>query len=61
MLAWRARFPQKIWPNHPQLTLFLIAIAMCVLLQFVWSEDELKPHSGTPAKTDSKTDSPKPH
>ena len=44
MLAWWLRFPHRIWPAHPYFADFLIALILCVVLQFVWSDpmSELK-------------------
>lgn len=44
-LAWRLRFPHRIWPAHPYLADFLLAVIMCVVLQFSWSDPESKPKS----------------
>jgi hypothetical protein len=38
ILAWRLRFPHRIWPAHPQLADFLLALIMCLVLQFAWSD-----------------------
>jgi hypothetical protein len=37
-LAWWLGFAQKIWPAHPQLADFLLALVICIVLQFTWSE-----------------------
>jgi hypothetical protein len=44
MLAWWLRFPHRIWPAHPYLADFLIALILCVVLPSVWSDptSELK-------------------
>ena len=44
MLAWWLRFPHRIWPAHPYFADFLIALILCVVLQFAWSDpkSELK-------------------
>jgi hypothetical protein len=44
MLAWWLRFPHRIWPAHPYFADFLIALILCVVLPFVWSDptSELK-------------------
>jgi hypothetical protein len=46
-LAWWFRFPQRIWPAHPQLADFLLALALCIVLQFAWSDPKSKPESGS--------------
>jgi hypothetical protein len=38
MLAWWLRLPHRIWPAHPQFADFLMALVLCGVLQFVWSE-----------------------
>jgi hypothetical protein len=38
ILAWKIRLPHRVWPVHPQLASFLIAIAICVILQLAWTE-----------------------
>ncbi|MFZ0808507.1 MAG: hypothetical protein WAN03_20105 [Candidatus Sulfotelmatobacter sp.] len=43
IIAWRMRLPQKIWPAHPQWFDFLLALALCVVLQLVWSDPEPAP------------------
>ena len=37
-LAWWLRLPQRIWPTHPQLADFFMALILCGVLQFVWSD-----------------------
>jgi len=43
MLAWWLRFPQRIWPAHPYFTDFLMALILCIVLQFVWSDPKIEP------------------
>jgi hypothetical protein len=38
MLAWWLGFAQRIWPAHPQLADFLLALVICIVLQFTWPE-----------------------
>ncbi len=38
ILAWWLRFPHRIWPAHPQLADFLLALIVCLVLQFAWSD-----------------------
>ena len=40
MAAWWLHFPAKIWPEHPMLADFLMALTLCIVLQLVWSEPE---------------------
>ena len=42
MLAWWLGFAQRIWPAHPRLADFLLALAICAVLQFTWSEPDKK-------------------
>ena len=37
-VAWWLHLPAKVWPEHPMLAEFLMALALCVVLQFVWSD-----------------------
>ena len=43
MLAWWLHVPQKIWPAHPQFADFLLALGICLVLQFTWSDPKKKP------------------
>jgi len=36
LVGWWLRLPQKVWSEHPYLADFLMALALCVVLQFVW-------------------------
>jgi ABC-type Fe3+-siderophore transport system permease subunit len=38
MLAWWLGVAQRIWPAHPQFAVFLLALVICLILQFTWSE-----------------------
>ena len=38
MIAWWLHLPAKVWPEHPMLADFLMALALCVVLQLVWSD-----------------------
>jgi len=38
MVAWWLHLPAKVWPEHPMLADFLMALALCVVLQLVWSD-----------------------
>jgi hypothetical protein len=37
-LAWWFGFARKIWPAHPGLAGFLIALIICIVLQVTWSD-----------------------
>ena len=38
MVAWWLHLPVKVWPEHPMLADFLMALALCIVLQLVWSD-----------------------
>jgi len=38
LVAWQFHFAHKIWPAPPQLADFLLALIVCVVLQFTWSD-----------------------
>jgi uncharacterized membrane protein YkvI len=40
MLAWWLGFAQKIWPVHPQFAVFLLALVICIVLQFTWPKPD---------------------
>ena len=40
MLAWWFGVAHKIWPAHPQLAAFLLALAICIVLQVTWPKPE---------------------
>lgn len=42
ILAWQIRLPHKIWPEHPQFADFLMALVMCLVLQFTWPDGKKK-------------------
>jgi hypothetical protein len=61
ILLWRVRVPHKMWPAHPRLAYFLLAIILCVALQLTWSDpDEVEKVSVEqrrgPENAESKTD-----
>lgn len=43
ILAWRLRLPHRIWPAHPQIADFLLALIICLVLQFSWSDPKPEP------------------
>jgi hypothetical protein len=45
-LAWWTRVPHRLWPDHPQLALFFLTLALCVLLQFAWTDSKTSPKDG---------------
>ena len=38
MVAWWLHLPAKVWPEHPMVADFLMALALCIVLQLVWSD-----------------------
>ena len=42
MLAWWLGIAERIWPAHPQLAVFLLALVLCLILQFAWQEQDGK-------------------
>jgi hypothetical protein len=36
-LAWWFHLPQAIWPDHPMLADTLLALALCLVLQYTWT------------------------
>jgi len=40
MLAWWLGFAHRIWPAHPQFADFLLALVICIVLQFTWPEPD---------------------
>jgi hypothetical protein len=38
ILAWWLGIDRRIWPAHPQLADFLIALGLCIVLQFTWPD-----------------------
>jgi hypothetical protein len=59
LLAWKIRLPHRVWPTHPQLASFLIAIAICVVLQVAWTEQS-KPNQEVPKSARPENMNPKP-
>lgn len=43
ILAWQLRLPHKISPAHPYVMDFLLALILCLVLQFVWSDPKVEP------------------
>ena len=43
IIAWRMRVPQKVWPAHPQVADFFLALIVCIVLQVVWNDPEPAP------------------
>jgi hypothetical protein len=50
MLAWRIHLPQRIWPMHPMLAITLLALALCILLQFAWIEPDQANETRMPSR-----------
>jgi len=42
-LAWKLGIAHKIWPAHPYLADFLIALACCIVLQVTWTDPKKQP------------------
>jgi ABC-type Fe3+-siderophore transport system permease subunit len=40
MLAWWLGIAKRFWPAHPQFALFLLALVICVVLQFTWPQPD---------------------
>jgi hypothetical protein len=43
ILAWQLRLPHRISPAHPYFTDFVLALILCLLLQFAWSDPKAAP------------------
>ena len=39
-LAWYLGFSRIIWPEHPHSADFLLALVICLVLQFTWPEQK---------------------
>jgi hypothetical protein len=39
-LAWWVRLPHRIWPEHPFLCLFLVALVLGIVLQVAWPDSK---------------------
>jgi hypothetical protein len=46
-LAWWLHFPHRIWPAHPYFADFLMALALCLVLQFAWHDPKPEPKKET--------------
>jgi len=40
ILAWQLHMPHRLWPAHPQLASFLMALILCVILQLIWTNSK---------------------
>ena len=49
-VAWWARIPQRMWPEHPMLADLLMGIVLCVLLQVLWAEPKSAAKKEEPGK-----------
>jgi hypothetical protein len=45
-LSWWLGFAQKIWPQHPRLADFLLALVIYIVLQFTWPEPDKRIRKG---------------
>jgi 1,4-dihydroxy-2-naphthoate octaprenyltransferase len=41
-LAWRLGIPQAVWPAHPGVADFFLALITCLILQIAWTDPESK-------------------
>jgi hypothetical protein len=41
-LAWWLGIARNIWPAHPHLAAFLLALVLCVVLQLTWPAPDKK-------------------
>lgn len=48
VLAWFLHLPQKVWPDHPQFADFLLAVVLCIVLQFIWTDTPAGPKPANP-------------
>jgi len=39
-VAWWFGIARNIWPAHPQVAGFLLALVLCILLQFAWPQPD---------------------
>lgn len=39
-LAWRLKIPHAVWPAHPQMADFVLALITCVILQIAWTDSK---------------------
>lgn len=44
ILAWRLRIPRAVWPAHPRIADFILAIITCVILQIAWTDPKADPN-----------------
>jgi len=42
-LAWRLGIPHAVWPAHPRIADFLLALIACIILQVAWTEPKPQP------------------
>jgi hypothetical protein len=66
ILLWKVRVPHKMWPAHPNLAYFLLAVLLCVVIQWTWSDSETAANAivgqkQIPENAESKTDVSKSH
>jgi uncharacterized membrane protein len=40
LVAWQLRIPHRIWPAHPGLADFLLALIITLVVQFTWSNEK---------------------
>jgi 1,4-dihydroxy-2-naphthoate octaprenyltransferase len=37
-LAWRLGIPRAVWPAHPRVADFILALITCLILQIAWTD-----------------------
>ena len=40
ILLWKVRVPHRMWPAHPGVAYFLLALFLCIVIQWTWSDPE---------------------
>lgn len=53
-LAWWFHLPQTIWPSHPMLADTLLALVLCLALQFTWTSPRVYAKSEKTSTSDMK-------
>lgn len=46
LVSWWLHLPGKIWPAHPLVADLLLALVLCTILQFVWTDAKAKVKAG---------------
>lgn len=53
-LAWWFHLPQRIWPSHPMLADTLLALVLCLALQYTWTSPNAEPKSAESSGSEMK-------